>query len=47
VHVDHLEENFTAAALELSGDDLRRIDSAVPPAAGERYHPAGMSVIDR
>ena len=35
----YLEENVAAAAIELSPEDLRRIDEAAPPgaAAGERY----------
>jgi aryl-alcohol dehydrogenase-like predicted oxidoreductase len=43
----YLEENVAAAALELTPDDLRRLDEAAPPgaAAGDRY--ADMSHIDR
>ncbi|MFN2569865.1 MAG: aldo/keto reductase [Candidatus Dormibacteria bacterium] len=42
-----LEENVAAAEIELTPDDLARVDAAVPPAAiaGERY--ADMSLIDR
>jgi aryl-alcohol dehydrogenase-like predicted oxidoreductase len=42
----YLEENVAAAGLDLSEDDLRRIDEAVPPGAtaGDRY--ADMSHID-
>jgi aryl-alcohol dehydrogenase-like predicted oxidoreductase len=46
-HPRHLEENVMAVQLELSRDELSRIDSTVPPPVGERYHPTGMSVIDR
>ena len=42
----YLEENVAAAAIELSAEELRRIDAAAPPgaAAGERY--ADMSPLD-
>jgi aryl-alcohol dehydrogenase-like predicted oxidoreductase len=43
----HLEQNLGALDLQLSQRDLDEIDSTVPTAGGERYHPAGMSVIDR
>jgi aryl-alcohol dehydrogenase-like predicted oxidoreductase len=43
----YLEENLAAVDVELSGDDLARIGDRVPPAAGDRYHPAAMAVIDR
>ena len=43
----HLEQNLAALDVELSGDELARIDESVPPAAGDRYHPAAMAVIDR
>ncbi len=43
----YLEENVTAVEVELSRNDLARIDSTLPSAAGERYHAAGMAVIDR
>jgi aryl-alcohol dehydrogenase-like predicted oxidoreductase len=38
-HPHHLEENARAVEIELTADDLRRIDEAAPPgaAAGERY----------
>jgi aryl-alcohol dehydrogenase-like predicted oxidoreductase len=44
--VRHLEENVAAAEIELTDDDLRRIDEAAPHgvAAGDRY--ADMSSID-
>jgi aryl-alcohol dehydrogenase-like predicted oxidoreductase len=44
--VRHLEENVAAAKIELSEDDLRRLDEAAPhgAAAGDRY--ANMSSID-
>ena len=42
----YLEENVAAAALELSDDDLARLDEALPPGAtaGQRY--ADMKTID-
>ena len=44
--VGHLEENAAALAIELTDDDLERIDDAAPlgVAAGDRY--ADMSTID-
>jgi len=44
--VRHLEENTAALAIELTDDDLERIDDAAPlgVAAGDRY--ADMSTID-
>jgi aryl-alcohol dehydrogenase-like predicted oxidoreductase len=44
--VKYLEENAGAAEIELSADDLRRLDEIAPPgvAAGDRY--ADMSTID-
>jgi aryl-alcohol dehydrogenase-like predicted oxidoreductase len=46
-HQRYLEENVTAVEVELSRNDLARIDRTLPSAAGERYHAAGMAVIDR
>ena len=34
--IEYLEENAAAAFLELSADELERLD-ALPPAEGERY----------
>jgi aryl-alcohol dehydrogenase-like predicted oxidoreductase len=46
-HVRYLEENVAASDVELTDDDLRRLDEAVPrgAAAGDRY--PDMSSIDR
>jgi aryl-alcohol dehydrogenase-like predicted oxidoreductase len=46
-HVAYLEENAAADGIELTGDDLARIDEAAPAGAvaGERY--PDMSTIDR
>ena len=41
----YLEENVAAADVELSADDLARIESELPEAAGERYDQAGMSAV--
>ncbi|MBS1855611.1 MAG: aldo/keto reductase [Acidobacteria bacterium] len=47
-HVRYLEENLGAAAVCLSGEQLRRLDQAFPPGitAGERYHERGMLAIN-
>ena len=42
-----LEENVGAADVELSPDDLRRIDDALPQAAGDRYDETGMRSVGR
>jgi aryl-alcohol dehydrogenase-like predicted oxidoreductase len=42
-----LEENIAAADLELTGDDLREIEEALPEAQGERYSEANQRMIDR
>jgi aryl-alcohol dehydrogenase-like predicted oxidoreductase len=46
---EYLEENVAAADLELSDEDLRRIDEAAPKgsAAGERYSEQQMRTINR
>ena len=38
----YLDENAAATDVELTADDLARIDAEVPEAAGERYDEAGM-----
>jgi aryl-alcohol dehydrogenase-like predicted oxidoreductase len=45
----HLEENVAATAVALTPDDLARIDRVAPKgaAAGERYLPAGMALLNR
>ena len=45
---DRLSEALGALDLVLSADDLARIEDAVPPgsAAGERYAPAQMEILD-
>jgi aryl-alcohol dehydrogenase-like predicted oxidoreductase len=43
----YLEENAAAADVELSDDDLQRIDAELPEAVGERYDAAGMTAVGR
>jgi aryl-alcohol dehydrogenase-like predicted oxidoreductase len=43
----YLEENVAAVEVELTPEDLRRIDAEVPRAAGDRYDRAGMATINR
>jgi aryl-alcohol dehydrogenase-like predicted oxidoreductase len=43
---EYLEENAKAADVELSEDDLARIDAELPDAAGERYAPEGMASVN-
>jgi len=45
--VAYLEENWGATEVELTGDDLERIDAELPDAAGERYDRSGMSTLYR
>ena len=48
-HVKYLDQNIGALDVELSGEDLRRLDAILPPgaAAGERYHARGMETVNR
>ena len=43
----YLEENLAAADVELTEDDLARIDAEVPEAAGDRYDRTGMTTVNR
>jgi aryl-alcohol dehydrogenase-like predicted oxidoreductase len=43
----YLEENLGAADVELSQDDLDRIDAELPEAEGDRYDPTGMATVNR
>src|SRR3954447_18664902 len=43
----YLEENLAAADVELTEDDLARIDAEVPEAEGERYDRTGMTTVNR
>ena len=42
----YLEQNAAAVDVELSEDDLERIDSELPEAAGDRYDQAGMASVN-
>ncbi|MBV2357400.1 aldo/keto reductase [Streptomyces sp. J2-1] len=43
----YLEQNAGAVDVELTKDDLARIDAELPEVAGERYNEAGMKSLDR
>jgi aryl-alcohol dehydrogenase-like predicted oxidoreductase len=43
----YLEQNAAAAEIELTGEDLARIDAEVPEALGARYDEAGMASVNR
>jgi aryl-alcohol dehydrogenase-like predicted oxidoreductase len=43
----YLEQNAAATDVELTQDDLARIDAELPQVAGARYDEAGMSTVDR
>jgi aryl-alcohol dehydrogenase-like predicted oxidoreductase len=42
----YLEENAAAADVELTPEDLQRIDAELPQVAGERYDEAGMASVN-
>jgi aryl-alcohol dehydrogenase-like predicted oxidoreductase len=42
----YLEENAAAVEVELTAEELARIDEEVPPAAGDRYDEAGMAAVN-
>jgi diketogulonate reductase-like aldo/keto reductase len=42
----YLEQNAGAVDIELTEDDLARIDAELPEPAGERYDEAGMATVD-
>jgi aryl-alcohol dehydrogenase-like predicted oxidoreductase len=42
----YLEENAAAVEVELTGDELARIEEELPGVAGERYVPAGMAEVN-
>ena len=43
----YLEENLGALEVELTAEDLDRIEHELPRAAGDRYDPTGMSTVNR
>jgi aryl-alcohol dehydrogenase-like predicted oxidoreductase len=42
----YLEENARAVDVELSDEDLARLDAELPPVLGERYDEAGMAGVN-
>ena len=42
----YLEENAAAADIELTDEDLGRIDEELPAVAGERYEETGMAAVN-
>ena len=42
----YLEQNAGSVDVELTPDDLARIDADLPKAAGERYDEAGMAAVN-
>jgi aryl-alcohol dehydrogenase-like predicted oxidoreductase len=47
--IKYLDENIAALDVNLSDEDLKRLDEILPPgaAAGERYHERGMESVNR
>ncbi len=43
---EYLEQNAAAADVELTPDDLARIEDELPEAAGDRYDKAGMAAVN-
>jgi len=43
----YLEENLAAVDVQLTAEDLARIDAEVPAAAGDRYDRTGMTTVNR
>jgi aryl-alcohol dehydrogenase-like predicted oxidoreductase len=48
-HVKYLDQNIGALDVQLTAEDLKRLDEILPPgaAAGERYHARGMETVNR
>ena len=42
----YLEQNAASLEVELTADDMKRIDAELPEVAGERYDKAGMAAVD-
>ena len=42
----YLEQNAAAADVQLSEEDLRRIDAELPAVSGDRYDEAGMAAVN-
>jgi aryl-alcohol dehydrogenase-like predicted oxidoreductase len=45
--VSYLEENWAAHEVELTAEDLERIDAELPEVAGERYDRSGMATLNQ
>jgi aryl-alcohol dehydrogenase-like predicted oxidoreductase len=45
--VSYLEENWAAREVELTSEDLERIDAELPEVAGERYDRSGMATLNQ
>jgi aryl-alcohol dehydrogenase-like predicted oxidoreductase len=47
-HVKYLDENIGALEVQLTDEDLKRLDAILPPgaAAGQRYHERGMAAVN-
>jgi aryl-alcohol dehydrogenase-like predicted oxidoreductase len=45
--VSYLEENWGATGVELSDEELQRIDAELPEVAGDRYDRSGMATLNR
>ena len=43
---EYLEQNAAAVDVELTAEDLARIDAELPSAAGERYDESGMAAVN-
>jgi aryl-alcohol dehydrogenase-like predicted oxidoreductase len=41
----YLEQNISAVGVELTREELRRIDAELPQPAGERYNEVGMATV--
>jgi aryl-alcohol dehydrogenase-like predicted oxidoreductase len=42
----YLDENAAATEVELTEDDLARIEEELPEVSGERYAPEGMAAVN-
>jgi aryl-alcohol dehydrogenase-like predicted oxidoreductase len=45
--VSYLEENWAAREVELTAEDLERVDAELPEVAGERYDRSGMATLNQ
>ncbi|MBK5117886.1 MAG: aldo/keto reductase, partial [Thermoleophilia bacterium] len=42
----YLEQNAAASEVELSDEEVKRIEAELPEVAGERYDPSGMASVN-